>query len=346
MSAHRPLPSTLFATDQAAGEARFEAWRDSISVVFDVAPLAREGLGGFQASVNASHLGDLLVGDLCFGGQQFSRARPRLARDGLDHYLVQWYRGGGFIGQHGDGEDMEVRPGDITVFELDRPLRTFAQPSRVLSLIVPRALADEAFGSPGTDLHGTVLRADNPLGGLLSDHLASLHRRLPTIALADAPAVVHATTQMLAACLRPSRRTQAEAQDALHGVTLERIQQHIGRHLGTPLAPDTLCGRFGISRSLLYRLFEPLGGVAHYVQQRRLQRAYHALANPANQRLRVAEIAARMGFASEAHFSRAFRAAFGLTPSDARAMGTAGRAAAGTGAPASSAEYADWLRGL
>jgi AraC-like DNA-binding protein len=340
-----PLPNTVFATDQVAGEARFEAWRESISVIFDVSPLDRgEALGQFQATVNASHLGNLLLGDLCFGGQQFSRTHARAARDGLDHYLVQWYRSGGFVGQHGDGVDMVVRSGDVTVFELDRPLRTYADPSQVLSLVMPRSLVDEALGGAPGQLHGTVLHSQEALCGLLSDHMASLLRRLPAIAVPDTPAVTQATALMMAACLRPSRRTLGEARGAMLDVTLERIQQHISRNLGAPLGPEALCRTFGISRSLLYRMFEPLGGVAHYVQHRRLLRAFHALSNPANQRLRVAEVATRLGFVSEAHFSRSFRTAFGMAPRDVRAMGTPMRAmAAGQG---STAEYANWVRGL
>lgn len=349
MSSSQALPSTVFATDQLAGEERFEAWRSSISVIFDVAPVGCEPPEDFQASVTASHLGALLVGDLHFGRQQFSRSAPRVARDGVDHYLVQWYRSGGFVGQHDDGVDMAVHAGDITVFDLGRTQRTYAQPSHVLSLVVPREIAAESFGGRDADLHGTVLRQGTALGGLLSDYLRSLHHRLPDVTLAEAPAVVQATTQMLAACLRPSRHALAQARAEVQGVTLERIQRHIAQNLAAPLSPDALCQHFGISRSLLYRLFEPLGGVAHYVQQRRLLRAFHALASPANRRLRVAEVASRSGFASEAHFSRTFRAAFGLTPRDVRAM--AGRAlakAAGTGGKAGvfTAEYADWVRAL
>jgi len=344
-----PLPSTVFATDQLVGDERFEAWRSSISVIFDVAPAGHEPPKDFQASVTARHLGALLVGDLNFGRQQFSRGSPRVARDGVDHYLVQWYRSGGFVGQHDDGVDMEVRPGDITVFDLGRTQRTYAQPSHVLSLVVPREIAAESFGGRDADLHGTVLRQGTALGGLLSDYLQSLHQRLPDVTLAEAPAVVQATTQMLAACLRPSRHTHAQARAELQGVTLERIQRHILQDLAAPLRPELLCQHFGISRSLLYRLFEPLGGVAHYVQQRRLLRAFHALASPANRRLRVAEVATRSGFSSEAHFSRTFRAAFGLTPSDVRAMaGGALAAAAGTASQAapSTVEYANWVRTL
>jgi AraC-like DNA-binding protein len=344
------LPSTVFTTDQSGGEERFEAWRQSISVVFDVAPLTPDAVDAFEASVQATHLGMLLLGDLHFSGQQFSRQRARVARDGLDHYLVQWYRGGGFVGQCDDGKDIEVRAGDITVLDLSRTLRTFAQPSHVMSLIVPRVLADEAFGSRALDLHGTVLRSETPLGGLFSDHLLSLQRRLPAMELQDAPHVARASVQMLAACVRPTADTQDQAQEAIQGVTLERIQRHIARHLGLALTPEVLCNEFGISRSVLYRLFEPLGGVANYVQQRRLLQSFHTLSNPASRRLRVAEVAARMGFVSNAHFSRAFRAAFGMSPTDARAMALSALA---SGAPTdagglalSSVEYAAWMRGL
>ncbi len=344
----QPLPSTAFATTQSSFEDRFEAWRSGISVLFDVAPLAQgDPLDGFHAQVNAVHLGQLLLGDLRFGAQRFARSQARAAHDGLDHYLVQWYRDGGFIGQHSDRDDLLVRAGDVVVFDMARTQHTVAQKSRVLSLIVPRALGDEAFAG-ATNPHGTVLRSDNIFGGLLADHLGALHRRLPTIGMDQADDVVRATTQMLAACLRPSQRTVAAARAEVEAVTLERIQRHIGRHLGAPLTPDALCRTFGISRHRLYRLFEPLGGVARYVQQRRLQRAFQTLSDAAYRHLRVADVATRLGFASEAHFSRAFRATFGHTPSDVRAAAEAARNISyrlATGS-AATVEYADWLLGL
>lgn len=349
-----PLPSTTFKTDQPSAEARFEAWRSSISVVFDVAPVDRAPPDNFEASVTARHLGALLVGDLHFGRQQFARSAARVAHDGVDHYLVQWYRSGGFVGQRDGGVDLAVRVGDITVFDLSRTQLTYADPSHVLSIVVPREIAGEAFRSgnnTAADLHGAVLRGNTALGGLLRDYFQSLQQRLPAVTRSEAPAVVQATAQMLAACLRPSAGTLAQAQPQIQGVTLGRIRHFIAQNAAAPLTPDLLCTTFGISRSQLYRLFEPLGGVAQYVQHRRLVRAFQALGNPANRRLRVAEIAARHGFTSEAHFSRAFRKAFGMTPSDVRA--TAQRthpaphsATSNGGAPPLSAEYADWLREL
>lgn len=348
MPASTPLPSTVFSTEPLQGEERFEAWRQSISVVFDVAPLNPQDASAFDASVQATHLGMVLLGDLRFSGQQFSRQRSKVARDGMDHYLVQWYREGGFVGHRDDGQDIEVRAGDITVLDLSRTLRTFAKPSQVTTMIVPRVLAEEAFGHRAPDLHGTVLRAESALGGLFSDHLSSLQRRLPSIDLEDAPHVARASVQMLAACVRPNADTIAQARDVMEGVTLDRVQQYIARHLGGAITPEGLCSHFGLSRSQLYRLFEPLGGVANYVQQRRLLQAFHTLVNPASRRLRVAEVAARMGFASNAHFSRAFRVAFGVSPTDARAMALGSAASAGLARPSgfAPAEYAAWMRTL
>ena len=340
------LPHTRFETTQPDGAERFEQWRSSISVIFDVAPVAGQDLDAFSATVSATHLGNLLVGDIGFGAQQFSRSQPRVARDGVDHYLVQWYREGGFVGR-ADDREIEVNGGDIVVFDLTRTQETWARPSQVLSFVLPRQLVQGSMPD-ADDLHGRVLKKGEVFADLLSDHFASLLRRLPGVPMDSAPAVAHATTQMIAACLAPGVRTLAEARAEMRGVTLERIQQYIARNLGSALDPQGLCQVFGISRTLLYELFEPLGGVARYILHRRLQRAFHALANPANRRLRVGEIASRVGFASESHFSRAFRSAFGMTPSDIRG------ASAGGGSPSflvgerlvPSAEYAAWVLGL
>ena len=80
----------------------------------------------------------------------------------------------------------------------------------------------------------------------------------------------------------------------------------------------------GISRSRLYRLFEPYGGVNHYIQHRRLLHAYAALADP-NDHRRILDIAEERGFDDAAEFSRAFRREFGYSPSEVRAASKAGR---------------------
>ncbi|HET6224184.1 MAG TPA: helix-turn-helix domain-containing protein, partial [Dongiaceae bacterium] len=129
----------------------------------------------------------------------------------------------------------------------------------------------------------------------------------------------------------------------------QRIQRHIATNLDSPaLQAEALCTEFRISRSQLYRLFEPLGGVAHYIQEQRLTRACAELCNPAHDHRRIYEIAYALGFSSEAHFSRVFRATFGLSPSEVRARAQATRVDASRPETTGVANggYEDWVRQL
>jgi len=68
----------------------------------------------------------------------------------------------------------------------------------------------------------------------------------------------------------------------------------------------------------LHLLFEPTGtSFARYVLQRRLEECRAALVNPAGERS-VTDIALAWGFNSLSTFHRAFRQAFGMTPTELR----------------------------
>jgi AraC-like DNA-binding protein len=133
--------------------------------------------------------------------------------------------------------------------------------------------------------------ADQGTGGLLIDYMRSLIARADAITAADAPFVARATTEMIAACFDSTAETMARARTPIEAMTLERIQRHIGATLGSPgLHPEAPCGQFRISRTQLYRLFEPLGGVAAYIQEQRLARAYAELSDATHGHRRIFDI--------------------------------------------------------
>ena len=106
---------------------------------------------------------------------------------------------------------------------------------------------------------------------------------------------------------------------------MNRICQTIERKLdNAELTPARVAQGEGISERYLQKLFEGTGdNFTHYVRERRLQRAWSDLANPAEAHHTISEIAYRYGFADSAHFSRTFRARFGLSPRDFRQQRTA-----------------------
>jgi AraC-like DNA-binding protein len=339
------LPFSLFTTSHLRPHEQFDAWHQSIAVIFDVEPLAGQPADkGFDASVRAYHLGQLLVSEVDFAAQRFVRDRHRAVVDGLDHYLVQLYAEGGLKGTASDRERL-LRAGDVQILDLSQPNLTEAKASGTIAIVVPRDVLRQALPA-GPDLHGLVLRGDSGTGGLLSDYMRSLALRAANITVADAAVVAQATTDMIAACFQSTAETVARAQSVIEATMLERLCRHIADHLGSAaLDAEELCRVFRISRTQLYRLFEPLGGVARYIQDQRLAQAHAQLANPAHHHRRIYEIAYDLGFNSEAHFSRAFRLAFGLSPSDARARGQAAFTSAGR-RPHAAGGYESWVREL
>jgi acetamidase/formamidase/AraC-like DNA-binding protein len=107
---------------------------------------------------------------------------------------------------------------------------------------------------------------------------------------------------------------------ATKAATLHRLCQTIERRLDDPdLTPAKVAVAEGISERYLQKLFEGTGSsFTHYLRERRLQRTSADLSNPAEAHHSISEIAFRAGFNDSAHFSRAFRHRFGLSPREFR----------------------------
>jgi AraC-like DNA-binding protein len=176
--------------------------------------------------------------------------------------------------------------------------------------------------------------------------LLALQRRLSTLPRSDAPIVVRAMTELLATLIRSERRS-IETRNLLQESARTRAKRYIEHHLHrSRLTPDEIRSAAKVSRASLYRLFEGNGGVAHYVQTRRLERCRQMLEDPRERRL-VSEIAYANGFASESHFSRAFRQRYSQTPGELRAGEQAiSKRAAKPRAASADGAFDDWIRGF
>lgn len=104
--------------------------------------------------------------------------------------------------------------------------------------------------------------------------------------------------------------------------TLTAVKEFIDKSLALESLDAALIGRlFGMSRSCVYRMFEPEGGVANYIRRRRLMQALSLLVLPSAQgRLSILDVAIECGFSSDMVFTRAFRKMFSLAPSRVRSM--------------------------
>lgn len=81
------------------------------------------------------------------------------------------------------------------------------------------------------------------------------------------------------------------------------------------LSPEMLAVEFGLSRRNLYRIFSHLGTTpAQWLWTVKLEQGHEMIADPSCSRLPVSAIAYQCGFHDPAHFSRAFKKRYGITP--------------------------------
>jgi len=130
-----------------------------------------------------------------------------------------------------------------------------------------------------------------------------------------------AVTEFLVSCLADQGGASARGGAAgARASLLNRIRQTIEASLSDPDASlEDVAAAHRISPRYLQKLFKSGDETfSHYILARRLERCRADLANPMCAQLSISQICFRWGFNGSAHFSRAFRDRFGLSPREHR----------------------------
>ncbi|MBB3456061.1 AraC-like DNA-binding protein [Rhizobium sp. BK313] len=313
------LPSFEFSTEGLARPDQFAAWRDSFSPMLELAD-ADPTTAYFGGRQKLWDLGSLVLAQISTDSLSFSSLPGYVRRDPLDHWTMTVLRWGQIRTDAGRGA-FAAGPGEVQIHSLGRSFNGAVDKSEMLVLFVPRDLSVETAATLGSAEFSTL---GTGMGGLFSDYLTDVANRLPTLTQTDLPGLVAATRAMILACVSPSADHIEAAEGPIANVLLERARQLVHSRLLDPKLGSELVRReLGVSRTRLYNLFEPFGGVMHYIQHRRLLSAYAALTDPNDRRL-IFQIAEERAFSDGAEFGRAFKRAFGYSPSEVRNRGGGG----------------------
>ena len=215
-----------------------------------------------------------------------------------------------------DGHVVSARPGELSGVGPGIPHQELpgAGPPRYAAIMIaPRFLLAQRRAYPGTgmpDLRGQTWPASPELCRTVKDLMIECEARLPgREALLEAHAL-KITHQILRLVLGITTATGRVAMR----MDINRAVEFLHSHLAQPLAVTELARAAGLSVSHFSREFRrELGmGPKQYALKARLAHARRLLLGGEGN---IGEVAQASGFASLAHFSTAFRAAFGTSPS-------------------------------
>lgn len=273
---------------------------------------ARPEPGVFQGHLVERQSSALRVTMVDAGGVELYRTRADM-RGSDDGYFYGVLQLRGSAGMEQDDARALLQPGDLALLDTRRPFKVaMGEGSRELSLILPRALVERGPGT-GRVACAQCIPASSPLAGLARRLMLSAFRASRS-ALAQ-----HETEAMLDAVvslLRPAIAGAAPlpgSRDRLFRKACAFIDAELARE---DLTPELIARSVGVSVRGLYRLFAGQGlVVAQYIRHRRLDRCADALRGPADAAGKLSAIGYSWGFADSSHFSAAFKARFGVSPS-------------------------------
>ncbi|MBK0018751.1 helix-turn-helix domain-containing protein [Kosakonia sp. S42] len=296
-------------------QSRFDAWR-SEHRHHDISRGMRDVII-HDASFLGTHLDDLMLGQWHFCAQcahgidrQAYRTRQKIRRDGLDHFYLRLSLTEAWCMSVND-ETLLVEPGQLALVDLGQPYDLSIASGDVLMLMVPR----DNLPAVTANLHGTVL--SHALGQLFADYLRALFFRLGDWRTEEYPSVAEATLNFLSASLSGDSDIREAVHREIDETLLSKVRRHIDCNLDNQaLSVNDICAHVGLSRSRLYRLFEPAGGIANYIRRRRLTKVYRILQAHVGPKPLISDLAFRFGFSSPDQLARAFKRRYGFAPRD------------------------------
>ena len=216
------------------------------------------------------------------------------------------------------------RPGDLSVVDFTLPWETGLGERCDRTAVV---FEYTELGLPVDLVRRAASLVSSPVHDLFRAHLAGLARDAGQVSDSRHAAMLgRATVDLARALVASAGRDEPGANDAWHETQLARVTAYVRQHLTDPdLCAEKIALVHSISVRQLYKLWSGHdASLGHWIMIQRLEGARRDLAATTSSRTTVAAIAARWGFADSAHFSRRFRAAYGLSPREWRRLNRAG----------------------
>jgi AraC-like DNA-binding protein len=296
----------------------FGHWKHLVAESFVPLAARTADVDGFRGRLRSRVLDRMSVVEVTATSHEVHRT-PALIAQASERYLKLnlQLEGTGLLIQ--DNREALLRPGDLAIYDTNRPYTlSFEEEARMIVVMFPC----DALSLP-TDYVGQLaavrMAGSTGLSGIVGQFIRQLSEnlevlsgpsgsRLATNALDLVSTMLHAEMDIAPDRLKPQALLAVSA------------REYIEANLWDPqLSPASIAAAHFISTRHLHNVFHESGTtVASWIRSQRLDGTRRELQDPLHAGKSVGAVAARWGFLDAAHFSRIFRDAFGMSPSDWR----------------------------
>lgn len=248
-----------------------------------------------------------------------STASPHTAPSSESRLLVACHKKGSAIVSQG-GRESHIEAGDFFVIDPSRPFHIHTSECQVHSVYMKPYALRQVLPQWETLTARAIRPSCKPatLFTLLLDQLVSL---APSMTEETADDISEALPHLLAPALRSLESEPEDAPTRLRDLHRQRILRFVRDNLwDSQLDANTIARGVQLSARHVYDLFAEKDGetLMKWVWKQRLQMCRRDLSEPALRSRSISEIAYTWGFSNVSHFSRAFKADYGIGPREFR----------------------------
>lgn len=294
-------------------------FRAAVSESFVPLQVSTAGPDHFRGIIRGASVDEVHVNEVRATSHVVERTPELIARSDRSYFkLSLMLAGTGMLIQ--DDREAVLQAGDLAVYDTDRPYSlVFDDDFRTMVVMFPKHLISLPSDMIG-QLTAVRISGQGGLGGMVVPYLTQLAGNLDQLAGTTGARLAHSALDLVTTVFTRELGLDGVSADP-HRALVQRIRSYIDRNLAsTDLGPATIASAHFISTRHLHGLFQEQGvTVSTWIRTRRLEQCRRDLLDPMLADRPVAAIAARWGFVDAAHFSRAFKSAFGISPSEYRA---------------------------
>jgi len=311
-----------FSTERVMPSDRIEAWQCAVRNSFVPMSVKIEtALPVFSGAIDSRMLDHVCLSLVEASQHRVLHSKRDIDNTQGDYLLVSLQLAGvSYLKQH--DQVAQVNPGELIAYDAQRPYE-WVIPAAFRQLVVRAPKQHFHYAMPAL-LNGVprAIACHTGMGRVTFSHVSEVFEQADALRPGDARSLVGGLVEAISRTLSEAFGKEPAACSNVQMMHLRRAHAFIDDQISNPeLSPEMVAAYLGISVRHLHNLFHgEQQSVGRFILQKRLAHCARAITDPALTAVPVSSIAYSWGFNSPGHFSRAFRAEFGLSPREYRLM--------------------------